>query len=205
MKRRVILFGDETAAGFDPGAPGIFLPPEARYAAVLGERFELVVDADKARPLLVAGSPELCLAQLRACLDRHAEGAVCAVLQLGTRDLGRAAFGADLANGLRFLVKECLDRGLRCLVVGHPGVRVSALPTDPGVPRRDAEAAREERARVSAEYLESLGGLACSGCRVLDLSGRQDLLGADGLHPAREAQTVLGRLVADAVEELLRE
>ena len=172
---------------------------------MLGERFELVVDADKARPLLVAGSPELCLAQLRACLDRHTEGAVCAVLQLGTRDLGRAAFGADLTNGLRFLVKECLGRGLRCLVVGHPGVRVSALPTDPGVPRRDAEAAREERARVSAEYLESLAGLACPGCRVLDLRGRQDLLGADGLHPAREAKAVLGRLVADAVEELLRE
>ena len=205
MKQRVILFGDETAAGFDPASPGSFLPPDARYAAALEKRFDLVADADKARPLLVAGSPELCLAQLRACLDRHAEGAAGVVLQLGTRDLGRAAFGADLANGLRFLTAECLGRGLRCLVVGHPGVRTSALPADPGVPRRDAEAAREERARVSEEYLESLGGLACPGCRVLDLRGRQDLLGADGLHPGREAQTALGALVADAAEELLRE
>lgn len=62
MKPRVILFGDETAAGFDPGAPEAYLPPAVRYAAALAERFELVVDADKARPLLVAGSPELCLA-----------------------------------------------------------------------------------------------------------------------------------------------
>lgn len=162
------------------------------------------MDADKARPLLVAGSPELCLAQLRACLDRS-PGAACVVLQLGTRDLGRAAFGADLANGLRFLAAECTDRGTRCLVVGHPGARVSAFPVDPGLPKRDAEARRQERARVSAEYLEALGGLARPGCRVLDLRGRQDLLGADGLHPAREAQAAMGRLVADAVEGLLRE
>ena len=201
----MILFGDETAAGFDPGAPAAFLPPAARYAAVLGARFELAVDADKARPLLVAGSPELCLAQLRACLDRHAEGAACVVLQLGTRDLARADFGADLANGLRFLAAECLDRGLRCLVVGHPGVRASALPVAQGTPQRDARAARERRARVNAEYLERLGGLAGPGCRVLDLRGREDLLGADGVHPAREAQSALGKLVADAVEALLRE
>ena len=60
--------------------PGLISYTFGPHAAVLGARFELAVDADKARPLLVAGSPELCLAQLRACLDRHAEGAACVVL-----------------------------------------------------------------------------------------------------------------------------